>query len=334
MKIIYLTDIHDALKELKQVFLHTTADLYVLSGDIIYKAFFSEERIIDFCTVQDDLIQAIKKHKSDYSLAYDFATYILRYPEKFNDELIQKATDYRALFNKAAKTMKEKYLLIEELVKKYSHSQCIFLPGNYDIDLQYTALIDRDIHRKVVIVDNLKFAGYGGAPITTPGIPEKLAVKFHEYNRKGMNYSEPEDFFLSELPDILVIHNPAFGFFDRVSRYGSVGSQGIRNYVDEYPPLLVLSGHVHEDYGIARKNGTIFLNSSNFGPVDSMTGYQEGGYMAEIIIEERLVTQVTFQKLYTDKVVDLVKVNTVGKTFELIYENPNSPISAEQFIRG
>ena len=41
MKIIYLTDIHDGLSGLKSVFQNTEADLYLLSGDIIYKAFYS-----------------------------------------------------------------------------------------------------------------------------------------------------------------------------------------------------------------------------------------------------------------------------------------------------
>lgn len=40
MKIIYLTDIHDGLHGLKRILQTTDADLYLFSGDIIYKAFF------------------------------------------------------------------------------------------------------------------------------------------------------------------------------------------------------------------------------------------------------------------------------------------------------
>ena len=55
MKIIYLTDIHDGLKGMKDVFQQTSPNLYLLSGDIIYKAFFSDDRIIEFCTYQEEL---------------------------------------------------------------------------------------------------------------------------------------------------------------------------------------------------------------------------------------------------------------------------------------
>ena len=48
MKIIYATDIHDALKELRILLSNTEADLYLLSGDILYKAFY-----VRFCFVRD-----------------------------------------------------------------------------------------------------------------------------------------------------------------------------------------------------------------------------------------------------------------------------------------
>ncbi|MEM7181424.1 MAG: phosphoesterase [Spirochaetota bacterium] len=333
MKIIYLTDIHDGLRGLKEIFLQTSPDLYLLSGDIIYKAFFSDERIIDFCTVQEEFIQIAKEHASD-RLPYDFATMIIRYPEKYDYELGVKAGFYRILFNQAARTMKQKYQLIEKLVKKYARSTCYFLPGNYDIDLQYTALFERDIHRKSMELMGVKFAGYGGAPIATSGIPEKLAVKFHEYTKDGFQYSEPEEFLMNELPDVAVIHNPAYGFLDKIPGLGNVGSQGIRNYIDEYPPSLVVSGHVHEDQGVIKKGNTVFLNPSNFGPVDSVYGFQEGGYFAEIELEGSTVKEVILKQLKNFQIETLIKVNCLGKKLELIYENENSPVYAEDFIRN
>lgn len=333
MKIIFMTDIHDALVEMKEVFQQTSPDLYLLCGDIIYKAFFSSDRIIDFCTVQDELMAQARKYGYE-SLPYDFATMVLRYPEKFNYDLTVRAGYYRVLFSKAAKTMKEKYLLIEQLVRKYAQSTCYFLPGNYDIDLQYTALIDMDLHRKSIEIDDIKFSGYGGAPISTPGIPEKLAVKFHEYTKKGMNFCEPEDYFISESPDVLVIHNPAYGYFDRVRGIGSVGSQGIRRYVDDYPPLLVLSGHVHEDMGIIKKNGTVFLNTANFGTVESIHGYEIGGYFAEIDMQGKQVVSVFLKRIMDGVIEDLIHIDTSGPKLKIIYANENSAVSPDYFVRN
>ena len=60
MKIIYLTDIHDGLHGLKRILNETEADLYLFSGDIIYKAFFSEERIINFCGLQEEFYSILQ----------------------------------------------------------------------------------------------------------------------------------------------------------------------------------------------------------------------------------------------------------------------------------
>lgn len=334
IKIIYLTDIHDGLRELKEIFIQTEADLYLLSGDIIYKAFFGFDRIVEFCSIQEELDVLAKQDTKDMT-PYDFATKVIRFSNKYSEETLVKASSYRALFQKAAKTMKEKYSLIFQLVQKYCKSKCFFLPGNYDIDLQYTDLQDMDIHRKSYIFKNLKFSGYGGAPIVTSGIPEKLAVKFHEYSKNGIFYSEPEEFFKEELPDIAVIHNPAFGYLDKVPGYGNVGSQGIRRFVDDFPPMLVLSGHVHEAQGLIQKGRTVFLNPSNFGSVDSVYGFQEGGFFATIEIDENAkeIQKIQLQRMQKFQIQALIQIEFANKKLEITYENTASPISAEEFVR-
>lgn len=334
MKIIYLTDIHDGLNGLKNVFQQTSPNLYMLSGDIIYKAFFSADRIIEFCTYQEEL-EILAKNAGEDITPYDYATRVIRFSNKYSEEIQQSCIRYRELFNKAAKTMKEKYQIIEKLIKNYAGSPCILLPGNYDIDLQYTALYELDIHRKSMEFGGLKFSGYGGAPITTSGIPQKLAVKFHEYNKYGHSYSEPEDFFKEELPDIAMIHDPAYGFLDKIPGFGNIGSQGIRRYLDEAEkkPSLVVSGHVHEDQGILKKGKTVFLNPSNFGAVDSVYGFQPGGFFAEITIDNKLVSSVGLYRLIEGEKKHLMEVNTTEKILKADYIIENSPVSEEEFVR-
>jgi Icc-related predicted phosphoesterase len=333
MKIVYLTDIHDGLQGLKRILQTVDADLYLFSGDIIYKAFFSYDRIIDFCGVQEELYYLLNENK-DGSTPFDFTTKAIRFPEKYSTAIIEKSHKYRDLYQIAAKTMKDKYEIIEKLIVRYAKSPVHCLPGNYDLDLQYTELYQREIHRKSFELDNLKFSGYGGAPIWTSGIPEKLTVVFHEYTKQGKNYSEPEDFFREELPDVCVIHNPAYGFFDKVPGVGNVGSQGIRRYLDDESPSLVVSGHVHEDQGIIKKGKTVFINPSNFGAVDSIYGFQEGGYFAEIFLEGKNVIQANLCQLLEDQLTRLVEVDCSGNALELIRQDPNSKVSSEDFIRG
>lgn len=331
MKLIYLTDIHDGLTGLKTIFQKTEADLYLLSGDIIYKAFYSFDRIIEFCTSQEEL-DKLAKQGGDDRTPYDFATHVIRFPKKYSEEVQYICGQYRYLFSIASKTMKEKYDIIYRLMNSYAKSKCLFLPGNYDIDLQYTELYEHDIHRKSIILQNYKFSGYGGAPIVTSGIPEKLAVKFHEYQKNGAAYSEPEDFFREEKPDIAIIHNPAYGFLDKIPGFGNIGSQGIRRYIDDNQPILVVSGHVHEDQGIIKKGSTIFLNPSNFGSVDSVHGYQEGGFFAEIFIENKNVVQIKLNRLRNNEIYNLMDIDCAAE-LECKYIKPDSEVQAEDFIR-
>lgn len=315
MKIIFVTDIHDALKELRELLSTTEADLYLLCGDILYHAFYDDDKIYQFVCLQEELY-AFAKNRNEKIFPYDLATNILRHPEtveaKDREEWMIKAAEYRVLFHKASKTMKEKYLLIEDIIQKYGNAACFMLPGNYDLDLRYTPLARRDLHQKELYHDSIHFAGYGGAPIATSGIPEKLVITYHESNENGNLFSEPEEFFLSCNPDVMVLHNPAYGFFDRVPTIGHVGSPGIRNFIDSHEPGLVVSGHVHEDYGIAlKKNGTMLLNPSNFGGVDSPYGYQPGGVYAEIEMnkETKKVNQVQIKRLHENKILDLLEVS-------------------------
>lgn len=333
MKIVYLTDIHDALKELRVLLSTTEADLYLLSGDILYKAFYDDDKVYEFVCLQEDFWNLARNLKRKI-VPFDLASDILRFPENYaNDsELQTKATEYRQLFEKATKNMKEKYELIEELIRKFSHAESVMLPGNYDIDLRYTALRDRDMHQHEKTIGGLKFAGYGGAPIATSGIPEKLAVGYHEKTKDGQLYSEPQDYFEEKTPDVMLIHNPAYGFFDRVPGLGHVGSQGIRNYLDQNNPRLVVSGHVHEDYGVALRGGTIFLNPSNFGGVDSPYGWQAGGAYAEIFMERPenpsagrapVVRQVNIMRLVEDRSVVLAEISNTSEGLQgkIIEEN-------------
>lgn len=336
MKIVYLTDIHDALRELRVVLHSTQADLYLLSGDILYKAFYQEEKIYQFVCLQEEFWAFARERDLDW-VPFDIAADILRFPDRYGSEdLIIKAAEYRLLYNKAARTMKEKYNLIEEIIRKYGNAECRVLPGNYDLDLRYTALASRDLHHKSMTFQGIKFAGYGGAPIATPGIPQKLAVAYHEKSENGKLFSEPEDFFNEVEPEVLVLHQPAYGFFDTIPGQGHVGSLGVRNYIDNHSPALVLSGHVHEDYGIiVKRNGTVLLNPSNFGGVDSLMGWQKGGTFAEIYLEDKRVRQVNLMLMADHRVQPIMEIDVEDPGNAKIHEQAREscPLELPLFVR-
>ena len=285
LEILYFTDIHDDLKQLRYIVQNSKADLYIFSGDLIYKAFYTEEKLYNFVELQDRLYSYISKNNLP-STPRETALDILKSSNDYDKDILIDAVEYNILYKIASSNMKEKYHTIYDLIKKYAKAPVICLPGNYDMNLKYTSLIHHDMHKKSKIFNNIKFSGYGGAPIVTPGIPENLSVEFLESHNKGKLKSDPLDFFKSQLPEIILTHNPAYGTLDKISSYGNTGSFGIREYIDDYRPALVLSGHVHEDSGLLKTGHTLCLNPSNFGGVDSLHGYTEGGYFCRIYLEK------------------------------------------------
>ena len=147
MHVLYLTDIHDSLKNLRTVIQKTNADLYIISGDLIYKAFYTEEKLYDFLVLQDFFYTYIAENNYNF-LPSELADHIISQPDKFSKKLLTDAVEYKMLFKQAAVNMKEKYAVIKDLISKYAQADTVFIPGNYDMDLQYTALYDLDLHKK------------------------------------------------------------------------------------------------------------------------------------------------------------------------------------------
>lgn len=296
MEIIYLTDIHDYLKGLRCIVKKTQADLYIFSGDLIYKAFCTENKLYHYLELQDEFQNFLAKEKINMT-PFELSVQIMEYPEKYSKDWEDKADRYRILFKQAAENMKTRYQIIYNLVNKYANAPVMFIPGNYDMDLQYTALYKLDMHKNCKTINGIKFGGYGGAPVFTPGIPQKISVVFDEYREKDKLYSEPFNFFSNCHPHVLLIHNPAYGTLDKIPGRGHHGSWEIRNYIDEYSPRLVLSGHVHEDMGLLKVGKTWCINPSNFGGVDSVYGYQRGGSFAKIDLRKSSDEDVYLRKV-------------------------------------
>jgi uncharacterized protein len=304
MEIIYITDVHGARAQVEKLLEVTFADLYIISGDLIYSPFYSPNTGMRFLELQD-IFHLMRQKDAPGMVIEDYVRMLLKdgLPDDPKGDLKNKAEEYLKLSERALLVMSGKYKQMEHVFSMVRKAPIIVLPGNYDMDLSTTPLGPRQIHKKVVEYEGFKIAGYGGANIRTAGIPEEGMVKFIE----NKDYSEPYEFLTQAKPDIVVCHQPPYGHFDNIASFGSIGSRGLEKAVDEVKPLLVFSGHVHEDFGCAYSNGTFFINPSNFGAVETVDGkFMEGGYYAKVSIENRVVERVILKRVEAYRPYDIV----------------------------
>ncbi len=300
MEIIYITDIHGARAQLEKLFEVTFADLYIISGDLIYSPFYSPSTGTLFLELQDTFHLMRQQDAPDMQIE-EYVRLLLK--KGLPEDLKNKAEEYLKLTERALGVMNEKYKQMEHVFSMIKKAPIIVLPGNYDMDLSLTPLANRQIHKKVVEIEGLRLAGYGGANMRTAGIPEEGMVKFIETE----HYSEPYDFFSNAQPDIFICHQPPYGHFDHIASYGSIGSLGIEKAVEEINPLLVLSGHVHEDFGCEYVDKTFYVNPSNFGAVETIEGkFMDGGYYAKITVENKTIQKVILKRVEEYRPYDIV----------------------------
>jgi len=126
------------------------------------------------------------------------------------------------------------------------------LPGNCDpLSLPETISgVAIDMHGRTAEMDGFHMAGLGGSNPTIFNTPfeldeDTIYKKLRPISREGM---------------ILMVHAPPYGINDTIPSGLNVGSTSILRIVKEFRPILVLSGHIHEDYGIEHLDGTTFIN--------------------------------------------------------------------------
>jgi Icc-related predicted phosphoesterase len=301
MRIVFLTDIHDAFRPLETVLWGTSADLYVLAGDLIYRIFPRYQTAWRFIELQEFLAGHRAGPRGTETLQ-DVAERLCR---ESQGSSAHQAEEYLRLCARAEAAMHGAYEKMEEILARHPGLRIRVLPGNYDMDLRATVLRDRDLHLRCLEVEGWRIAGYGGADVYTPGIPDHLQVRFREERRGVEMRSQAREFFRSVRPHILVLHHPPYGHLDRLPGHGHVGSLGIRDYLDEARVALVLSGHLHEAWGAEWAHGTCYLNPSNFGRVMTVSRARPGGYFLDLILEAGRFQVATLRQVERGRIHDV-----------------------------
>ena len=297
MRIIYITDIHGAFDRVGQLLGATNADVYIIAGDLIDLPFYTMNTAMHYHELQTYFHALRRRMDQTDDLLEDFVDRLMLTPD-LADDIQEKGARFQQYTIRARRVMQQKYKVLENILSLKSRASCFCLPGNYDMDLRYTSLHHRDLHLQCRSAGNLNICGYGGAGGWTQGIPERYVIRSRSDHAFSERDREMIRFFEAARPDLIVTHQPAHGFHDQVTPMGETGSAALLNYCETHDVLACLTGHIHEQWGFAESEGTIYLNPSNFGDVVQISGrISEGGFFHEIEIENSTINRVTYKKI-------------------------------------
>ncbi|MDD5181609.1 MAG: metallophosphoesterase [Candidatus Nanoarchaeia archaeon] len=283
MKIIYATDIHGDYNALRFVAAHakkTKPDLMIVSGDILDTAFPEPDEHKKYY----DSFVTLHKHRTDNKIQKgleEIANEIIA--DKSSDKKLKSAaSDYADSIEPAKKGMLSQYMIVKKILSETGVPHAV-LPGNYDGFGLEELFKEDNLHKKSKKIKNVKISGYGSSNyIASFAIPEHLITDYYEFDEDGKVKSEPYSFFSKEKPQIAVIHNPPRGVLDSITKGENktekdntgehVGDPELAKYILEKKPKIVLSGHIHGDYGIMSSKDTYFLNPGRLGRGKGATG--------------------------------------------------------------
>jgi Icc-related predicted phosphoesterase len=303
MQIIFLTDVHHAFRRLGQLLDLTAADLYLVAGDLVLRSFFRYQTTWRFMELQ----QILKGHRSEVQAGQSLQETAQGLLERGDGaQGYELAREYLRLCKQAEAYLQKSYQKLEGICLNRPDKNVYVLPGNYDLDLSHTDLEARNLHLKCIVAGDLRIAGYGGANVETPGIPDHLQVPFREQVTNQGLVSEAREFFRKTRPDVLVLHQPPYGHLDNLPGHGHAGSPGIRDYLDEAKVKIVASGHHHDHWGAEFVSGTWFFNPSNFGRTIEISQVRNGGSFLDLILDGKALKSALIRQLDKGKLWDVV----------------------------
>jgi Icc-related predicted phosphoesterase len=258
MKILAIGDPHGDIEKIKKISLKGI-DLILLTGDI-GKADFARQR--HFENVE-------RKRKGLKELKYDGKANKIAYKEISDSTLavlrhLSKSFPIYSILGNVGNNMIKDYKVKKDEEK-------------YGIKLPYLSKELKEIKQFHLIKNSLRNI-------------DGLRIGFLEYftDVSWVNEFKPKDYTKSMKSakrqtdkakrilerfgrslDILVCHQPPYGFLDKVSgKYGApksyigkhAGSEAILNYIKKYQPRYVFCGHIHEGEGIKRIGKTEVYN--------------------------------------------------------------------------
>lgn len=150
------------------------------------------------------------------------------------------------------------------------HKHKIFIAGNHDF------FFERESEEKInsLIPENIIYLNDSG--ITIEGIHfwgSPVTPWFYDWAFNRMPGADIQKHWEKIPPttDILITHGPPFGILDRSVKGEHIGGKDILPYLEKIKPRFHIFGHIHEGYGMIKKDKTTFINASVLNEKYEMT---------------------------------------------------------------
>jgi hypothetical protein len=153
--------------------------------------------------------------------------------------------------------------VLEKLVSK--HDTIFSVIGNCDEPefLDEVDGADISVEGNLTFHEGLAFAGAGGGTKFSGDTPferdeDEILSDFSLVDASAENCVDENGKWKSL---VLIMHNPPKDTdCDMIPGGIHVGSQKLRDYIEKYEPLLVVTGHIHESAGISKVGDTTVVN--------------------------------------------------------------------------
>jgi len=147
-----------------------------------------------------------------------------------------------------------------ERIKAATAGPVLFVPGNHDLPSPPVLTAAENVDRRIIEVEGLQVAGFGGAGPTRFGFPYEWTEDVAEIALATLftDRSTPVDVFLCHTP-------PAGTRLERTASGEAVGSAAVDRWLERVRPRLFVCGHIHESWGVERRHGVPCLNAGALG---------------------------------------------------------------------
>ena len=158
---------------------------------------------------------------------------------------------------------------LDEIIRALSgiNKPTVLVPGNSESDQELiNACRTWDwahvLHGGQAAIDGVSFYGIGGGIPVTP------------FGSWSYDFTEKEAYGLlndCQQGGVLVSHSPPKGILDISSDGRSLGSQAVRDTLEQKKPELVVCGHIHGSAGQTKRSGdTTVINAGPYGIIWSL----------------------------------------------------------------